>query len=173
MDERNVILTGFMGTGKTAVGQLLAARLGRPWVDTDALIEHRHGPIARIFAERGEEAFRGCEAAVARELADQSGLVISTGGRLMLDPENARALGRGRVYCLDASADEILRRLASEANAERPLLAGPDPAERIRSLLIERAAGYAVFEQVATDGRSALDVVDDIVMRLGTAQPSN
>jgi shikimate kinase len=86
---RNVVLTGFMGTGKTTVGRLLAERLGYGFVDTDALIVARHGPIAEIFAGRGEGEFRRLEAEVAAELADRTGLVIATGGRMLLDHGNA------------------------------------------------------------------------------------
>ena len=91
-DRRNVVLTGFMGTGKTTVGRLLADELGYEFVDTDELIEQRHGSIADLFATRGEEAFRELERDVAAELARRSGLVVSTGGRMMLDPANVRAL---------------------------------------------------------------------------------
>src|SRR5690606_6565646 len=100
---RNVVLTGFMGTGKTTVGRLLAERLGFEFVDTDALITERHGPIPEIFARDGEAAFRQFERALAAELAERSGLVVSTGGRLMLDPASAAALGNGAaVFCLTA-----------------------------------------------------------------------
>src|SRR5512143_2336464 len=96
----NIVLTGFMGTGKTTVGRLLAAQLGYEFVDTDVLIEARLGrPISQVFAELGEAAFRQMEADLAQELANREGLVISTGGRLMLDPANVAALSRqGRVF---------------------------------------------------------------------------
>ena len=102
MVDDNIILTGFMGTGKTTVGRLLAERLGREFVDTDDLIVARAGrPIADIFNDDGETRFREWEAQVAGELAGRRGLVIATGGRLMLDPDNAAALGAtGPVLCL-------------------------------------------------------------------------
>ncbi len=81
----NVVLTGFMATGKTTVGRLLAERLGYEFVDTDQLIEQRHGPIPAIFRESGEGEFRRLERSVADELAARRQLVISTGGRLLLD----------------------------------------------------------------------------------------
>ena len=164
----NVVLTGFMGTGKTTVGRLLAARLGYELVDTDAVIVERHGPIPAIFAERGEEAFRAIERSVAAELAQRSGLVVSTGGRMLLDPANAAALGAtGRVFCLTATVDTIVGRVAPDGDAAgRPLLAGGDVRERITALLADRAAGYAAFEQVVTDGRTPDEIVDDIVGRL-------
>lgn len=165
----NVVLTGFMGTGKSTVGRLLAERTGRAFVDTDAIIEDRHGPIPEIFATQGEDAFRRFERAVAAELADLDGLVIGTGGRLLLDPVNAQVLGRtGRVFCLTASVDTILQRVAPDGRAAgRPLLAGADARQRITALLAERADGYARFEQVDTDGRSPVEVADEIASRLG------
>ena len=166
----NVVLTGFMGTGKTTVGRLLAAHLGFELVDTDAVIVERHGPIPTIFAERGEEAFRRLEREVAAELAGRSGLVVSTGGRMLLDPANADVLGAtGRVFCLTASVDTIMERVAPGGDAAgRPMLAGGDVRERITALLAERAAGYAAFEQVPTDARSPEQVADDIVERLAS-----
>lgn len=152
----NIVLTGFMGTGKSTVGRLLAAVLGFEFVDTDTVIEHRHGPIVDIFAERGEAAFRAIEGELAAELADRSGLVIATGGRMMLDADNVASLGRAsHVFCLVADPDEIHRRVTADvARIERPLLAGPDPRTRIGELLAERRDGYGRFTQIVTDGRS-------------------
>jgi shikimate kinase len=160
----NVVLTGFMGTGKSTVGRLLAARLGYGFVDTDTVIEERHGPIPAIFAERGEGEFRRLEREVAAELAERDGLVVSTGGRLLLDAVNAETLQRtGRVFCLAATVDTILGRVAPGGRAVgRPLLEGHDARERIAALLAERADGYGAFEQVVTDGRSPADIVDEI-----------
>ncbi len=163
----SIVLTGFMGTGKSTIGRLLADRLQLEWVDTDALIESRHGLIPEIFAANGEEAFRDMERAIAVELADRTGLVISTGGRLMLDPHNAELLGRrSRVFCLIAGADEVLRRVSSQDGPPRPLLGEGRPLERIAALLDERQAGYAQFEQVRTDGRTQAEVADDIEQRV-------
>ena len=115
MSRTNVILTGFMATGKSAVGRLVADLLGYEWVDTDVQIEARHGPIIEIFQSNGEESFRELERDLAVELSDRTGLVISTGGRMMLDPDNVRVLGAGaRIFCLIASAEEILRRVVRE-----------------------------------------------------------
>lgn len=161
----NVVLTGFMGTGKTTVGRLVAERLGHDFVDTDVVIEERHGPIPTIFAEQGEAAFREIERNLARELAARTGIVISTGGRMMLDPANAEALGAtGRVYCLVADPDEILRRVTTDpSHIERPLLAGPDPRARILELLAERTPLYRRFPQVDTGGRPPAEIADEIV----------
>ncbi len=170
-NSTNVVLTGFMGTGKSTVGQRLADRLGYRFVDTDRLIEERKGPIADLFANEGEAVFRALEAEVARDLGSRTGLVVATGGRLMLDPANAAALGNGAsVICLAASVDTILERvLGDPSGLERPLLAGPDPAGRIAELLAERAEGYRRFVPVATDGRTVDEVVDAIIALLPTA----
>lgn len=159
----NIVLTGFMGTGKSTVGRLLAERLGWRWVDTDALIEERHGPIPRIFAEHGEERFRELEREVAAELAGGHSTIIATGGRLLLDPDNEAALGAtGVIVCLSASTEELVTRLADGAGG-RPLLQGGDPAARIGALLAERAAAYGRFPQVVTDGLHPGEVADAVV----------
>jgi len=149
MVDDNIILTGFMGTGKSTVGRLLAGRMGREFVDTDDLIAQRDGrSVADIFNEAGETHFRDLEAQVAAELAERRGLVIATRGRLMLDPANASVLGlTGPVFCLAAEPEVIVSRVSSAANG-RPLLAGVDPERRIKSLLERRAAAYARFTVV-------------------------
>lgn len=164
-DTRNIVVTGFMGTGKTTVGRVLATRLGFEFVDTDAVIEGRHGPITAIFAERGEVAFREFEREVARELAERDQLVIATGGGMMLDPENVALLSRnGRVFCLVATPEAILGRVnADTSRVERPLLATPDPLQRIVDLLAERHSQYDTFTQVSTESRTPDAIVDDLI----------
>jgi len=165
----NIILTGFMGTGKTTAGRALAERLGRPFIDTDEIIVARAGKsVVDIFRDDGEARFREMEAAVAGELAARRGLIIATGGRLMLDPDNAATLGQtGPVFCLTAAPDEILARVADE-DARRPLLDGPDAEHRLRLLLQQRAPAYARFRQVSTDGKTAAQVGEEIAAALTT-----
>lgn len=159
----NVVLTGFMGTGKTTVGRALADRIGAEFVDTDAVIEERHGPIPEIFAEQGEERFRELERELARELASRRGLVISTGGRMMIDPANIDSLGAtGAVVCLTARVETIHDRVRAGVES-RPMLRGTDAEERIAALLAERAPAYARFAQVPTDGREVDEIVDDVL----------
>ena len=166
--DRSVILTGFMGTGKTTVGRILADRLGYGFIDTDSLIESQAGPIHGIFERDGEEAFRSMERSVARELAGRTGLVIATGGRMMLDPECADCLEPdAHVVCLTAAADTIVERATGAGEASRPLLDGPEPAERVRRLLAERAEGYGRFTTVDTEGRSPEEVADAVIDLLG------
>ena len=161
-----VVLTGFMGTGKTTVGRALADLLGYDFVDTDQLIEADHGPIPLIFAEQGEEAFRSIEREVADRLAGRTATVIATGGRFMIDPANADALRAARTFCLTASVDLILKRVLGDGTMHRPLLDSDDPAARIRSLLEERAEAYGRFEQIPTENRSPAEIAEDIVGRL-------
>jgi shikimate kinase len=168
--QQNIVLTGFMGTGKTTVGRELARKLGMDFVDTDELIEDRHGPISRIFAERGEAEFRAIEQGVAREVGEQTGLVIATGGRMLLDPESYESMSsNGRIFCLVASPEEIHRRVdTDESRKERPLLHAQDQRQRIVELMAEREEGYARFEQLDTDDATPGEVADEIVRRLGT-----
>ena len=146
---QSVILTGFMGTGKTAVGQLVARRLGLPFVDMDAEIEAQAGkPVREIFGEEGEAAFRRMENQLCEELATgrlrselAEGAVIATGGGALINPENRSLMSqRGLVICLDTSPDEILRRLGDEAT--RPLLDVNDPRAEIERLLSARREAY-------------------------------
>ena len=126
-----------MATGKSTVGRMLAEALGYRWVDTDALIESRHGPITEIFRNNGEEAFRAMEKEVAAELAESSGLVISTGGRMMLDPENAALLGKSsRVFCLTAEPEEIMRRVATHDDCWDGGVRNRAPAHHVGPLLL-------------------------------------
>lgn len=163
-----MVLTGFMGTGKTTVGRLIARELGWAFVDTDHVIIERHGPIDAIFAEQGEATFREFERQVAAEFAQRRQHVIATGGRMLLDEANADALtATGRVFCLAAGAEEIVQRLQADVGGPvRPLLARDDPASAVDRLLAERAAGYGQFEQVPTDGREPHDIATDIIGRL-------
>ena len=164
--KRNLVLTGFMGTGKTTVGRILADRLRLGFVDTDEVIESRAGPIPKIFEREGESGFRELERSVARDLAGRTGLVIATGGRMMLDGECAACLEpEADVFCLTAEPDTIIERIGG--TAQRPLLARSDASERVRELLAERAEGYGRFASVDTEGRSPEEVADAVMSLLG------
>ena len=121
MTRPNIIITGFMGTGKTTVGKRLAAALGYDFVDTDELIVARTGQtIEEIFKEKGEAAFREMEAAIARELSEKEGTVIATGGGTMLDRDNAAALPyQTFVDSKSLADDKMLDRLQPTNNPVR------------------------------------------------------
>lgn len=163
----NIILVGFMGTGKSAVGQLLARKLGRSFVDLDERIEKAAGkPIPVIFAEQGEAGFRKLEAEQVREAARLKQHVISTGGGVVLNEENVRALkASGIMVCLTARPDVILQRTLPTRSA-RPLLAGEDPGKRIEELMKLREPFYARADiTVESSDRSIEDLVDEIMQR--------
>ncbi|GIL14213.1 MAG: shikimate kinase [Chloroflexota bacterium] len=160
MNDRNIILTGFMGTGKTTVGRLVAEHLERPFVDTDAEIVKQAGKsIAEIFATEGEPAFRHIERRLCRFLAAQSGLVIATGGGMLVDAGNREVmLASGMVVCLMADPETILARLQDDPT-ERPLLRGD-----WRALLEQRRLAYEAFPcQVITTGKTPEQVADEVV----------
>ena len=165
MKKPNIILTGFMGTGKTTIGRRLADQLDYAFIDTDVLIEERAGrTIPAIFKELGETAFREMEAAIVREIAEMQGQVISTGGRLMLDPDNAAALTRtGRVFCLIATPEEIFDRVSKDIDSERPLLAVENPMARIVELMDQRKAGYGQFPQMVTSRKTPDEITKTLV----------
>lgn len=161
-EDRNIVLTGFMGTGKSTVGRRLAKALGFTWVDTDRMIETRHGPIEEIFARAGEAVFRGIERNIVSELASGDRCVFSTGGKMLLDPHNIRTFSaRGRIFCLTVDPDVLVDRLM-KSPTPRPLLASPDPEGTILRLITERREGYARFTHVESTHGSP----DDVTARL-------
>lgn len=164
----NIVLVGFMGTGKSVVGKLLAQKLNRPFLDLDRKIEKETGRTVRqIFTEQGEQAFRALEAKGVREAAELKEHVIATGGGVLCDEKNVKALKAGGVLvCLTASVEVILERTAATLNT-RPLLAGGDPQERIQELLRLRAPYYAQADvTIDTGGRTLQDIVKEISCRL-------
>jgi len=170
--EQNIILTGFMATGKTSVGRNLAARLNRPFVDMDdELVAHFGKPIREVFAQDGEAVFRTAEAALCAQLAQRSGLIISTGGGALVNPKNRELFAQtGTILCLRATPEEILRRVAD--TGERPLLntAKAEQETRVRTLLNERRAAYgAIVHQVDTTGLATAQVVERVLETLAGA----
>lgn len=161
----NIILCGMMGVGKTSVGIRIAELTDKRWYDTDVVITDRHGRISDLFEYYGEAHFRSLETEVVRELAGQDGLVISTGGGLVLKSENSELLKQGgKIFFMRASLQTLLNRVA--ADETRPLLKGSGKiAERLGELLHERTP---VYEHVAdyivdTDGKSVDEVAREIV----------
>ena len=152
MNKRNIVLVGFMGTGKTTVGRLLSKQTGMPLVDMDSKIEERAGKaITKIFAEDGETYFRSLERAIVRELSSMDGQIVSTGGGIVLDPDNIPDYEKsGLVVCLLASAETILERVRHDDT--RPLLAGDKQGKILQILETRRPLYEAIEHKINTDG---------------------
>lgn len=163
-NSRNIVLVGFMGTGKTTVGHELAKQTGMQLVDMDTIIADEAGKsVSNIFAEDGEAVFRQKEHDLVKRLADKSGLIISTGGGIVLNPENISIFeATSLVVCLAASTDEILKRLADDTT--RPLLQCDDKRGKIETILKSRQHLYdAIPFQIQTDAMSIAAIVDTIL----------
>jgi len=162
MTNPSIVITGFMGTGKSSVGKIVARKLGREFVDMDALIESREGASVReIFETRGEVYFREREAAMCAELGARENLVIATGGGALVNADNLSRFAHALVFCLDTGVDQILSRLGD--SIDRPLLRD-NPRERVTTLLNSRRAAYARIElHVDTTGKSVEQVADEII----------
>ena len=164
---RNVVLLGFMGTGKTTVGKIVAERRGMTFVDMDDVIEARENKsIERIFAEDGEPRFRELERELVVELASKQGLVVGAGGGVVLNADNVRDFAEtGLVVCLTAPAGVILERVSKESH--RPLLEGGEKAKKIVSILEARKELYgAIPFQVDTSELTPDQVADEIIARM-------
>ena len=155
---QNLVITGFMGTGKSTIGEIVARKLNRPFVDMDVEIETRAGfSIAQIFRRQGEAAFRKMERQLAHELALRHGLVIATGGGALVEAGNRQMMSQhGIVICLNASKAEIRARLFE--NQHRPL------ASEWEAHFDARLGAYAsIRHQLMTTGRTPEDIAADIL----------
>ena len=164
---RNIILTGFMGVGKTSVGTRLARDLGYRFVDTDDLIEaDQKITITEIFSSFGEAYFRDAETRVIRQVLDGEGQVIATGGGAVIRDENRRAFKEGGMtICLTARPEVVFERIRHETH--RPLLQVPDPLGRIRELLNERERYYHQADLIIdTSDKTVDEVIDEIRQRV-------
>lgn len=160
---KNIVLTGFMGTGKSTVGILLAKKLGRKFIDTDAVIVDREGrSISDIFAHNGEEYFRRVECEVIESLSKLSNCVISTGGGTVLRAKNIENLKKnGIVINLSASVDTIYKRTSE--SGKRPLLDKKTPSQ-IEKMLHERADAYANNNFcIVVDDQTPMTISDKII----------
>jgi shikimate kinase len=165
---RNIVLVGMTGVGKSSVGRVLADRLGRPFADTDDIVEQEVGrSIADIFAHEGERAFRDQEAFAIRQVSALRGQVIAVGGGAVLDPRNVTQLrSTGDLVLLTAPADVLRGRLEGAGATERPLLTeSADLSERLSRMGEERAEAYrrAATTSVDTTGRSPGDIAEEIL----------
>lgn len=166
---KNIVLIGFMGTGKTSTGRLLARRLGRPFIDVDERLELMAGQsIRQIFANQGEDFFRRLEQDVVAQVSRYTNTVIATGGGVVERSANVKRLRRnGVLIALTATVDDILVRTAGRNS--RPLLQRDDPRAAVENLLARRAPLYAHAEfSVDTSGRTPQQVCDHVIQLLRT-----
>ncbi len=160
----NVFLVGPMGAGKSTIGRLLATELSLDFKDTDKEIEDRSGvDIPWIFDMEGEEGFRNREAAMLAELSQLDNILLSTGGGIVIRPENRKVLaGKGTVVYLKTSIDEQVRRTSRDK--KRPLLQNADPRQVLETLMAERDPLYQEVADyiIDTDSRSPKSVAQEL-----------
>ena len=164
---KNIILTGFMGTGKTAVGRELSRLLDMKLIDVDTEIEKSEKiTINEIFKQFGEPRFREIETEMIRKLSESKNAIISTGGGAVLKQENMDILRKnGVIVCLTASPETIFKRTST--NNDRPLLQVENPLERINELLNFRKPFYQKADvMIDTEGKTPLQIADEIIEKV-------
>lgn len=169
--DASLVITGFMGTGKTSVGQIIAQKLAREFVDMDEVIASREGLSVRaIFEAWDEEYFRARESELCAELGARDNLIIATGGGALLDSHNREMFAKAFIVCLDASLDAILARL--HGAQDRPLLAQGDLRPRVEELLKARQDAYAQIEcHIDTTDKSVEQVAAEVLEAFGRDAP--
>jgi shikimate kinase len=164
---KNIILTGFMGTGKTAVGKELVRLLEMRLIDADTEIEKAEKmSINEIFKQFGEQKFREIETETIKTISRNRNVIISTGGGAVLRQENMDALREnGIIICLTATPETILQR-TSNSN-DRPLLRVEDPFEKIKGLLDFRKPFYEKADIVVdTEGKTPLQIAEEVIEKV-------
>ena len=164
ISDANLYLVGFMGTGKTTVGRMVAQRMGFALLDSDHEIERLRGkPVARIFAEEGEAVFRSLERDFIERGHPPARTVVACGGGLVTSPGLLELMQKkGVVICLQASIETILKRTAGNSN--RPLLNVEDPEARLRELYAQREPVYRRSGTlILTDARPLEDIVNHVM----------
>ena len=152
MPRTSVALVGFMCAGKSTVGRLLAERLRKTFVETDALVEERAGlSVAQVFSTCGEERFRELEAEVVAGVSTRGDCVIACGGGVVLRPSNVRLLRAGAIVVyLDVSPEKVLQRLGPPSDV-RPLLSGENRESRVLKLMEQRMPSYRAAAEMVVD----------------------
>ncbi len=166
---KNIVLIGFMGTGKSAVGVKLAERLNLEFIDMDREIEKVTGLlITQIFRRYGEVRFRSEEKLMVQKLGKRNGLVVATGGGAILDKDNIKALQEnGVLICLESTPEEILERV-NRKKGTRPLLKKNTTIEDIKEMLQQREKYYSCADfKVNTVGKQLEQIVGEIIDNIG------
>jgi len=161
--RENIIITGFMGSGKSIVAEKLARELGMEFIDMDQIIEKQGMSISDIFARYGEKYFREQENKLVKELSQKENMVIATGGGTLLSADNAKMLSeKGEIICLYADSKVLYNRLKRKDN--RPLLRGGNLLDRINQLIEERKKIYDNIKlKIDTSDLNIQEVVDKII----------
>ena len=165
--RKNIVITGFMGTGKSVVAKELARKLKMEFIDMDQIIEEVQGmSIADIFTRYGEKYFRAQENKLVKELSQKENIVIATGGGTLLSSDNARILSqRGQIICLYADSQTIYNRVVRKNN--RPLLKGENVSSEINRLLEERKKIYDNIKwKIDTTNLNIQEVTDKTITLL-------
>lgn len=168
--DYNIVLIGFMGTGKSTVSELLKRRFAMEVVEMDQIIEERQGmSISDIFATYGEEYFRDLETNLLIEMQSQKNMVISCGGGVPMRERNVVEMKKnGRVVLLTAKPETILNRVKNNHN--RPLLEGNKNVDFIADLMEKRREKYQTAADIVieTDGKSGMEICEELVKKLKT-----
>ena len=164
---KNIVLTGFMGTGKTAVGRKLSRLLNMELIDVDTEIEKSQKmTINDMFKKFGEPRFREIETEMIKKLSGKENIIISTGGGAVLKQENVDVLReKGIIVCLFATPETILRRTSHNSN--RPLLQVEDPFGKIKELLNFRKPFYEKADiMIDTEGKTPIQIAEEIIEKI-------
>lgn len=169
---KNIVLVGFMGTGKTVVSKILASRLERQRLCIDDMIEWKTGePISRIFKENGEPYFRKVESEIVVAVSKDKEVIIDAGGGVVINEQNVKRLKEhGVIFCLTASLEVILKR--TKGYDHRPLLDTEDPSRRIEDLLKEREEYYKRADYTIDTSDITPDEVADRIIKIMKEQES-
>lgn len=170
--KNNIILCGFMGCGKSTVGKILAERLNFTFIDADSFIEERENmTVSEIFSKKGEPYFRSAETDVTEILGKSNGLVIATGGGMMLNPKNAENLNKtGLSFWIKVTPETVLQRLKNDTT--RPLLQREDKETAVKELMQLREPIYADACRYHIDGEgTALEVAERILESISSFDP--
>lgn len=168
MNRKNIVLCGFMGCGKSTIGNLLSKKTGMSFIDLDAYIEKKENKtISKIFADSGEEYFRALEREASKELSTKNGLVIATGGGTLTYQINVDVLKtNGKIVLLDLPIEIIAERLKNDTT--RPLLDRPDKDKVMRELYENRLPLYRKAADISVDAsQSPLMVCNSIIASVG------